>query len=63
MEQRKKMQEEADAKIKALEQKLEKDRLENAEKIKNMETNLANADANEKEAQELALKQAKEKQE
>lgn len=57
------MQEEADAKIKALEQKLEKDRLENAEKIKNMETNLANADANEKEAQELALKQAKEKQE
>ena len=57
------MQEEADAKIKALEQKLEKDRLENAEKIKNMETNLAYADANEKEAQELALKQAKEKQE
>jgi Spy/CpxP family protein refolding chaperone len=59
MEQRKKMQEEADAKIKALESKLEADRLKNEAKIKDMESNLANAAESEKEAQMAALDKAK----
>lgn len=59
MEQRKKMQEESDAKIKALESKLEADRLKNEAKIKDMESNLANAAESEKEAQMAALDKAK----
>ena len=53
------MQEESDAKIKALESKLEADRLKNEAKIKDMESNLANAAESEKEAQMAALDKAK----
>lgn len=63
MQQKIQMQMQSEAKIKALEDKLEKDRLASEEKIRQMEENLANAEEADKAKKQAELDKAKANQE